>query len=237
MLYLRFLVISFWFVIAFGIGFVMSLLRWGDNSVDHFTAGLFGRPILRLLGITLQVEGKDELEKHQPCIYVANHQGALDILTFGSFFPRRTVVVGKKEIAYIPVLNLFFVAAGNVLVDRQKRTKAVASLGKAVKAIREKKSSVWVFPEGTRNRTDEAILPLKKGAFYMAVEAQVPIVPVISAPIRSLVNWEEGRHSRGVLRIRVLPPIQTRGMNAADVDGLAKQVRSVMIEAVRGLSA
>src|SRR6185437_9234683 len=140
--------------------------------------------------------------KHQPCIYVANHQGSLDIATFGSFYPRKTVVIAKKEILYLPVLNLYFKAAGNLLIDRGNRSRAVASLAKAVRAIREKGASVWIFPEGTRNRTADPILPLKKGAFHMAIEAQVPVVPVICAPIRGILDWKAVR-SGGVLRVRV----------------------------------
>jgi 1-acyl-sn-glycerol-3-phosphate acyltransferase len=236
MLYFRFFFVALWLPIAFGVGFIAALFQWGNISINRYVSRLFGIPALKMLGIKLQVEGLEDLEKHQPCVYVANHQGALDILTFGAIYPHNCVVIGKKEISYSPILNLYFVAAGNVLVDRQKRASAVASLGKAVDAVKKRNASIWIFAEGTRNRTKEIMLPLKKGAFYMAVEAQIPIVPVVSSLIKPVLDWDRGILKGGTIRMKVLPPIQTKGLTGSDVDRLSVEVRNQMVEAVRGLS-
>jgi lysophosphatidate acyltransferase len=237
MIYLWSVVSFLWLMISFGTGFILCIFKWGDLRINRFTARLFGRPLLWLLGIKLEVENFENIEKHQPCIYVANHQGALDIVTFGAIYPNNTVVIGKKEISYIPVLNVYFVAAGNILVDRKKRSSAVASLGKAINAIRKRDASVWIFPEGTRNRTENVMLPLKKGAFYMAVEAQIPVVPVVSGSLKSVFNRAERRLMRGTLKMKVLPPIPTTGLTSSDVEALSQRVHSIMVEAVRGLSS
>jgi lysophosphatidate acyltransferase len=235
MFYLRFVCITLWLFICFGTGFIACLFRWGDINLNRYTAQMFGRGALWLLGIRVDVENLGELTKHQPCVYVANHQGALDIPTFGSFYPANTVVIAKKEISYIPILNLYFVAAGNILVDRQKRTNAVASLSKAVATVKKRGASIWIFAEGTRNRTDQVMLPLKKGAFHMAVETQVPIVPIVSAPIKTVFDRKAKHLVGGTLKMKVLPPISTVGLTSADVDRLAEQTRNQMIEAIHSL--
>jgi len=239
MRYLRVFLVLIWMFIAFGLGFLKSLFSWGDLNTNKFTARLFGKYALKILGVRLQTEGFEKLEAYQPCVYLANHQGALDILTFGSLYPANSVVIAKKEIAWIPVLNLFYIGAGNILIDRKKKQSAHASIARAIEAVRQKKASVWLFPEGTRNRKRdvETILPLKKGAFHLAVESQIRIVPIVSGPIAHVVDWKKGVLKPGVVRLKVLPPIETQGLTAADIDRLADQTRAAMIEAVHGLEA
>src|SRR5947209_7779001 len=100
--------------------------------------------VLKLSGIRVVLEDPGgHLTAHQPCIYVSNHQGALDIAVLGSIYTQRTAVVGKKELLYIPFLGLYFVAARNIVIDRHKRSAAVATLSGAVNAIRERQVSVW----------------------------------------------------------------------------------------------
>jgi 1-acyl-sn-glycerol-3-phosphate acyltransferase len=175
MRYLKVAAVLIWMLISFGLGFLISLFRWGDLRINQFTSGLFGRGALRILGIRLEKQGFSEIEKHQPCIYVANHQGALDIATFGTVCPKNVVVIAKKEISYIPILNLYYIGAGNILIDRKKKQSAFASLEKAAAAIREKKACIWLFPEGTRNRhrDEQIMLPLKKGAFHLAISTPI----------------------------------------------------------------
>jgi lysophosphatidate acyltransferase len=234
--HLKMIWVSLWLLIAFGAGLIYAMVHWGNTNINRWTARLFGIPVLKLLGIRVELIGGESLESTQPCIYVANHQGALDIVSFGSVFPHRCVVIGKMELVFIPILNLYFFAAGNIFVNRAKRVSAVASLRKAIDAIGEKKVSVWIFPEGTRNTTEQTMLPLKKGAFHMAIEAQVPIVPVVSSPIKNLVDWERGHLKEGVIRIQVLPPVLTQGLKVSDIDSLTERVRTQMIEAIEELA-
>jgi 1-acyl-sn-glycerol-3-phosphate acyltransferase len=237
MRYFKVTAILIWMMISFGIGFLISLVKWGDLGINQFTAGLFGRVSLKILGIRLEKQGFSEIEKHQPCIYVANHQGALDIINFGTVCPKNVVVIAKKEISYIPILNLYYFGAGNILIDRKKKQSAFASLEKAAKAITEKKACVWIFPEGTRNRhrDEQIMLPMKKGAFHLAISTQVPIVPLVSGPISHVVDWKKGILRSGVVKLKALPPIETKGLTLNDIDALADKTRNLMIEAIRGL--
>jgi 1-acyl-sn-glycerol-3-phosphate acyltransferase len=234
MFYFRaFLILAWFFLCSFG-WIVMSLIRWGDINLNGEIARFYARVARRLAGFRIVVEGREILEAHQPCIYVANHQSALDTITIGSIFPRKTVTIGKKELRWIPFFGIAYAASGNILIDRQDRRQAISRLGVAVRAIRERGASILIFPEGTRNRTGEGILPFKKGAFHMAIEAQVPIVPIVCSPLKDIANARSRKLRGGVVRLRVLPPIQPSGGKSPEA--LCGEVRERMLEAIRGLS-
>ncbi len=233
--YSRFIFVVFWLFLTSTVGTFYSLMRWGNLNIGRDFARFFSWGVLKVLGLHVEVEGREYLEACQPCIYVANHQSNLDIATFGVLYPRKTVVIGKKEVSWIPFFGLFYVAAGNVLIDRNKTSKAVAGLSQAVEAIQKKGVSIWIFPEGTRNLSGHGLLPFKRGAFHMAIQAGIPIVPIVSEPLSPFVNWKKKISRGGVFRIRVLPPIETKGMNKSDVEQLADHVRTRMSEALHGL--
>ncbi len=237
MFYLKAALIIFWFWIASFIGFFMALFRWGDLDLDHDIGRLITGIGLKLAGIRIRLEGGEHLTSYQPCIYVGNHQHAIDVLTLGSVYPRRTITVGKKELIWVPFFGIAFAAAGNILIDRSNRARAMASLERAVQALKEKRASILIFPEGTRNRSSEGLLPFKKGAFHMAIMAGVPIVPIVCQSLNDLPGWKEGKLLGGELRIRVLPPISTQGLTSKDLDRLTTEVRARMEEAFRGLSS
>lgn len=237
MMYLKLPLICLWLVFSCLLGLIGCLVRWGDINLDHYFGHLFAWGTLKISGIRVVAEGTEYLSVSQPCIYAANHQSGMDMATFGSLYPKRTVVVGKKELLYIPFFGLFFKAAGNIVINRQKRVSAISGLSGAVAQIKAKRLSIWIFPEGTRNRTSEPMMPFKKGAFYMAIQAQVPIVPIVSTPLDGLVNWSKKIMRSGTVRIRVLPPILTDGMTTADADRLSQETRERMLVALRELTA
>jgi 1-acyl-sn-glycerol-3-phosphate acyltransferase len=236
MVYLRILFCFLWLLLSCAIGLVLCVFRWGDRNLDRDFARIFSWGILKITGIQVHVEGAENLSRHQPCIYVANHQSGLDMATFGSIYPCKTIVIGKKELKWIPLFGLFFAASGNIMIDRKKRDHAISGLSQAVEAMKTHGVSIWIFPEGTRNQSGRGLLPFKKGAFHMAIAGGVPIVPILSAPLENLVSWESRKLNSGKVKIQVLSPISTEGMNSQDVDRLSSLVRDRMLEALRGLS-
>lgn len=242
MIYVRLFFILLWLLLSCALGLVGCLFFWGNLDIDHHFGRFFGWGVTRIAGIRVVQEGLEHLEAHQPCIYVANHQSGMDMATFGTLYPRRTVLVGKRELLYIPFFGLFFKAAGNIIINRQKRVSAIAGLGDGVQRILAERLSVWVFPEGTRNVTDGEMLPFKKGAFYMAMQAGVPVVPILCSPITPILNWKERHHRSGTVVVRVLPPIPSTAYGeagAGGVDQLARDVRARMEEGLAqvGLAA
>lgn len=204
---------------------------WERYSLNRVYGIIFRAIACRICGIRVVVEGIEHARTGKPAVYVANHQSGMDIMLFGSMFPRRTVIIGKREILLIPAFNLFYVLGGNILIDRAKRVRAISGLTKAVERLHERHVSIWIFPEGTRNRGDGQLLPFKKGAFYMATQAKVPLIPVVAGPLDPLISWKERRIRGGEIRVRVLPPIDTAGVGDDGVDQLLKRTRDQMATA------
>jgi lysophosphatidate acyltransferase len=236
MIYVRILLLFIWIAMVSVYFFLQLPFRWGDIRLDRAYSDIFGPIAQKICGLEVIVENKAQFESEEPAVYVANHQGVIDVVNFASVCGPKVIIIAKKEIIWVPFFGLFFKGAGNILIDRKNRTQSVSGLSQAVQAIRERGAQIYIFPEGTRNKTSELLLPFKKGAFYMAIEAQVPVVPFVCAPVKHLVNWKERKMKPGRVVIRALDPIPTKGMTSEDVEKLSHQVREVMLEALRGLS-
>jgi 1-acyl-sn-glycerol-3-phosphate acyltransferase len=180
-----------------------------------------------MMGWRVAVENRERLEMFRPCVIVANHQSILDVVTFGSIFPHRTVSAGKREIGRIPVFGWFYRLSGNLIIDRGDARQAHGSLEKAAEAMRSEKIAVWFMPEGHRN-TGAELLPFKSGAFRLAVAAQAPIIPIVAEPLTVIADTERRLARRGILRMRVLEPVPTEGLTVKDVPPLVFSVRAGM---------
>ena len=223
-------------VVISGAALVYGLLfpRRGDTAIR--LARAFHGFMTGLLGWRVTVEGREYLDQPDPVIWMIRHQSNLDIVTLGGIYPPRTVVIGKKEVAKIPVFGWFYRATGNILIDRNNFQSAVAAMVAAAEEVRRKGLSVWVFPEGHRNQQRE-LLPFKKGVFHLAIATQFPVVPIATGPIALLLDGNRWSVRPGPYRVRVLPPIPTKGLTADDVDQLIETVRSRLQEAQNDLEA
>ena len=236
MFYIRGFLILVWVIVATLICMAACLVRWGDFSLNRFTGRTLAWGILRAAGVKLEVLGEENLTQYQPCIFVINHQSGFDIGVLGQIIPKKTLIIGKKELIWIPFFGFLFVSAGNLRIDRKDRTKAIAGLDQILEVIQKEKASIWIFPEGTRNHGSNDLLPFKRGAFYMAIAAQIPIVPIVTSSYQPLISLAR-KHSRpGTVQVKVLPAVQTTGYTQAQTQELSDLVRAQMLEAVRGLT-
>lgn len=123
------------------------------------------------------------------------------------------------------------------MIDRKNSKDAVKMMHHVGEDMKRKGVSLWIFPEGTRSsRADNDLLPFKKGAFHLSVQANVPIVPVVCENYHRLFDGKT-RLERGTLKVKVLPPISTEGLTTDDVPELAERVRKIMLEALKEISA
>ena len=212
------------------LGCFLAIFRYGDPNLSHFVMNLYSR-FASLVGLRTRVENLEGMTRHQPCIYMGNHQSGLDVAVYGAVFPERTVAIGKKELLYIPFFGLFWKAGRNLLINRSNARKSIASLGKAADLCVGKRLSVGLFPEGTRNRELKGLLPFKKGGFYLAVQTQFPIVPLVVESYKKVGALENGRVKAGKIRVKVLEPIATKGKKNKDIPELMKEVRTAMLKA------
>lgn len=183
-----------------------------------------------VMGIDVKVIGEEKLA-NKPFIAVSNHQSTLDILILGRMFPKGCTVTAKTSLKYVPFLGWFMALSGTFFLDRSSREKSVSTLNRGLQQVKEKKRALWIFPEGTRSYSTELkILPFKKGAFHLAQQGNIPIVPVVVSNTSTLMNSKNKVFNRGVITIKVLDPVSTDGLTKEDVGKLTEQVRDSMVE-------
>jgi 1-acyl-sn-glycerol-3-phosphate acyltransferase len=225
-----------WFLFCSAAGIVWLLLQPHNRQTLYVFGRVFCRGVVRMMRWDIAVENREQLEECRPCVIVANHQSLLDVVTFGSVFPRRTVSAGKREIGRIPVFGWFYRLSGNLIIDRGHARNAFQALEEAARTMREEKISVWFMPEGHRN-TGRELLPFKTGAFRLAIAAGVPVLPVVAAPLEAVADMRRALARPGRLPIRVLEPMPTTGLSARDLPDLVASVRAKMQETLEALRA
>lgn len=230
-LLLRALLALLWFVLACLYGLADALVRGRDLSSGHRFSQVLSWGCLRILGLPVEIRGLEHLTAHQPCVYVANHQSHLDALFYGRVYPPRTLLIGKKEVLWIPFFGIMFAAMGNLLIDRKNRDAALAQMEKALGAMRDREASIWVFPEGSRAPGKE-MLPFKKGAFRLAIASGRPLVPMVMEPLGRRLDARRWFLAPGPLRLRILEPVDPTPYPPERVDELIAEVRARM-EAAR----
>lgn len=167
---------------------------------------LFGaRNWLRLSGVKVKVRGLEHLDPGRSYVFVANHRSFLDTATLFYHLRRRIGIIAKKELLKVPILGYGMGHVNILAIDRSNRQRAIRTMREATDRLRSG-ISFGVFAEGTRARPGQ-LLPFKKGAFYMAVEAGVPVVPVAMKNTDVLMGKGTGVARPGTIEMVVLPPI------------------------------
>ena len=181
----------------------------------------------------MSVRGLGRVKRDEAQIFVANHQSIFDIFAILSCVPAPVRFVAKRELARIPVLAQAMSAAGHVFIDRQDRRKASEAMRKAGERMKRERLSLGLFPEGTRSRAGE-LGEFKKGTFVLAIETQVPIVPLALDGGYRVAS--RGRIRASDMTLSVGVPITTEGKTANDRDAVLETVRreiQAMLEAAR----
>lgn len=189
---------------------------------------LFGaRNWLRLSGMRVEVTGLEYLEPDQTYVFIANHRSYLDTATLFAYTGRRLGLLGKKELLKVPILGYGMAYVNIMAIDRSNRERALETVEAATARIRSGRS-FGVFAEGTRAKPGE-FLPFKKGAFYMAAQAGVPIVPIAIKNTDHLMGKGTGEARPGTIQMVMLPPVSTVGISSdEDVKGLVARVHEVI---------
>ncbi|KAF8165679.1 hypothetical protein B0H34DRAFT_647462 [Crassisporium funariophilum] len=204
-----------------------------SNDVNNIVARIFYGLVHRVLDVKIEVEGAENL-KTCPAILMCNHQSMLDILIIGRLMPKQTAIMAKKSLQYTP-LGPFMTMSGTIFIDRGNSAQAIRSIEAAGERLKTTKTSLWMFPEGTRHLSQKPdMLQLKKGGFHLALNAGIPITPIVVENYWRI--YRKGIFDTGTIKVRVLPPISTTGLSAADVGTLATRVRDQMLETLRDIS-
>ncbi len=210
-----------------GFGVAAGLLNRSKREAINVMGSVWGDLAASAAGIDLRVEGQEHLWSQRPAVFIFNHQSGLELILMLKLLRRDFTGIAKQELRHNPIFGPLFSAAGAVFVDRSNTAKAIESLAPAVEALRHGRSLI-IAPEGTRSTTT-AVGPFKKGAFHLAMDAGVPIVPVVFRNVLDALPKGALVVRPAVVEAVILPPVDTSSWSLDTLDDEIRKVRNSYI--------
>jgi 1-acyl-sn-glycerol-3-phosphate acyltransferase len=192
----------------------------------HWFSRTWSWLIMKTILSPVQVTGLDRIDTDKPHVYAVNHASAMDIPVLYVYLPFQFRIVFKKELLAYPVVGWQLKRSGQVCIDQQKPTNSIAAIRSAVKSLRAGMPLV-IFPEGGRT-PDGEIKPFLPGAFFLALKAQVDIVPVALVGTYELLPMDTYHIKSRPLEMRVGEPISTAGLTMRDLESLSGRVQKAV---------
>jgi 1-acyl-sn-glycerol-3-phosphate acyltransferase len=197
-----------------------------------FPFAKFGcRVYLRSAGARVNVKGLEHLDRSSAYVFIANHQSNLDPPLLFAYLGHNVGGIAKKELLRVPLFKQGFPLVHVVPIDRSNRESAIESTRRGAAELR-RGHSLMAFPEGTRS-VDGRLKEFKKGVFYMAIEAGVPIAPVAVNDTRLVMRKGDRRVVPGDVYLEVLPPVSAQGYTAENIEELVERVGGLIAPHVR----
>lgn len=218
---------------ALGAGVAAGLVNGSYRELLNVSGAVWSDLATSLAGIDLRVEGEENAWAQRPAVFIFNHQSALDPILMLKIVRRDMTGVGKAELKEDPLMGPLFTAAGVVFVDRvsvasEGPDAARRALEPAVRALKHGRS-IAIAPEGTRSLTPR-LGRFKKGAFHLAMQAGVPIVPVVFRNVLDAFPKDARIVRPATIEAIVLPPIDTSEWTAETLDDEIGRIRRVYLE-------
>jgi putative phosphoserine phosphatase/1-acylglycerol-3-phosphate O-acyltransferase len=212
---------------AMGVAGSIGIVRRSRRSFLDLAFGVGADVSLAAAGVDVRVlQGAEHLWDSRPCLFVFNHSSKIDTIVVAKLLRQDFTGVAKAEAKNVPMFGQLFQLAGIALIDRGDRNAAQAKMQPLVQKLREG-TSVVVSPEGTRTATPR-MAPFKKGPFHIAMQAEVPVVPIVFRGIDQ-VQWRGAQVIRpGVVEAVVLPPVSTTDWAPETVAEHRDEVRALM---------
>ena len=229
--WLRSLLMPANFVGAFLAGLPIWALTGSKRDALNFSVSLFADTASALIGLNLKITGEHHLWSHRPAVFIFNHQSNVDLVIIARLLRRDITGVGKREIGDMPIIGRVMEAAGVVLIDRKNTTSAIDAMKPLVDAMRVEGKSVCLSPEGTR-AVSPRLSEFKKGAFHLAIQAGVPVVPIVIHNSGDVQPKGDFLYHPGTVEVEVLPPVDTSAWSATTIDNHVADVRDMYLTAL-----
>lgn len=190
--------------------------------------------LIRPMGIFCRVKYHYKPSPGRRYIFVSNHTSYLDIIVSYCVLDDYFIYMGKQELGRVPLFNVFFKEM-NILVDRKSRIGSHKAYKRAEEELK-KGHSLILYPEGTISKEAPRLRPFKSGAFRLAIESGVPIVPITFVD-----NWKrlqdrpflQGHSGPGPVHVVVHPPVPTAGRTLSDLQALSDEVRDIILSGLK----
>lgn len=193
-----------------------------DGRRMHWFATAWSWLIMKTIASPVKVTGLDKIDRSKPHVYAVNHASALDIPVIYVNLPFQFRIAFKKELLAYPVVGWHLKRSGQICLDQQNPSRSIGSIRAALKGLQAGMPLV-IFPEGGRT-PDGEIKPFLPGAFFLAIKAQVDIVPVALVGTYELLPMNTYHIKPRPLEMRVGEPIATAGLTVRDLEALSAKV-------------
>jgi 1-acyl-sn-glycerol-3-phosphate acyltransferase len=216
-----------WLVtVVLGIISIPVSLFGEKTRILHKFARFWSQVIMKTVLSPVTVTGLDKIDTAKPLVYAANHGSALDIPVLYVNLPFQFRIVFKKELLVYPIVGWHLKRSGQICINQQNPAGSIGSIRSAVKSLKSGMPLV-IFPEGGRS-PDGKIMPFLPGAFFMAIKAQVDVVPVALVGTYEVLPMDTYHIKPRPLEMRVGKPISTAGMTLRDMDALSAKVQKAL---------
>jgi len=207
------------------ISLLVSLVE-RSGRVQHRIARFWARALVWGSGCSLTIRGAENLRKHPVVVFAANHTSYMDTPVIFASLPCQFRILAKKELWPIAFIGWYLSRSGQIPIDTRNPRATLSSLGAAVKALRGG-MPLFVFPEGGRT-PDGAMQNFLSGAAYLAIRAQVPLVPIALSGVYDLLPMHARHFYPGELTLIAGEPIDTTGMHLREIDDLTEKLKQTI---------
>ena len=234
---IRFIILLLFLTVFFALSLIMLPVEWlvgkfNQNAKDRSSLAIVKfafRVVLSISGVTTTVKGIENIPTDEPVLFIGNHNGFYDIIISYVLMKRTTGFVAKKEMWKVPILRRWMQNLYCLFLDRENMKEGLKTILKGIDYIKEGKSIV-IFPEGTRNKGEQDLLPFKAGSFKFAEKTGCKIIPMTQNNTECIFENQAPRLKKTHTIIEFGTPIDINSLSKEDRKNIADYTRNIILE-------